>query len=241
MRNILFILSAFLLFACKDKDNGNSIPSSDYELSPDGLTLVKWKNENTTAVDMQADPVLSKVQVIGEKAFYIHKNIVSITLPTNLKRIEKEAFWYTKITSITIPTGVQVIKEFAFGSSSLTSVQFSEGLISIEKGAFYSCEILSLKFPESLQAIGESAFWGNRGLISITIPKGVQNIGTESFFACSKLTTATFRGINPPRVKDPFNTLINPIARIYVPKGRLEVYKNDEGFKRYSNVLTEEE
>ena len=240
MRNILFILSAFLLFACKDKDNGNSIPSSDYELSPDGLTLVKWKNENTTAVDMQADPVLSKVQVIGEKAFYIHKNIVSITLPTNLKSIEKEAFWYTKITSITIPTGVQVIKEFAFGSSSLTSVQFSEGLISIEKGAFYSCEILSLKFPESLQAIGESAFWGNRGLISITIPKGVQNIGTESFFACSKLTSAIFKGMNPPKVKWPFNP-IDSITHIYVPKGRLEVYKNDEGFKRYTNIISEEE
>ena len=147
MRNILFILSAFLLFACKDKDNDNRIPSSDYELSPDGLTLVKWKNENTTAVDMQADPVLSKVQVIGEKAFYIHKNIVSITLPTNLRSIEKEAFWYAKIRHITIPVGVQVIKEFAFGSSSLTSVQFSEGLISIDKGAFYDCEISSLNFP----------------------------------------------------------------------------------------------
>lgn len=241
MRNILFILSAFLLFACKDKDNGNSMPSSDYELSPDGLTLVKWKNENTTAVDMQADPVLSKVQVIGEKAFYIHKNIVSITLPTNLRSIEKGAFWYAKIRHITIPVGVQVIKEFAFGSSSLTSVQFSEGLISIDKGAFYDCEISSLNFPESLQAIGESAFWGNRSLISITIPKGVQNIGTESFFACSKLTTATFRGINPPKVKDPFNTLIDPIARIYVPKGRLEVYKKAEDFKPYINIISEEE
>ena len=238
MRNILFILSAFMFFACKDKDSG--ISSSDYELSPDGLTLVKWKNENTTALDMQADPILSKVQVIGEKAFYIHKNIVNITLPTNLKSIEKEAFWYTKITSITIPTGVQVIKEFAFGSSSLTSVQFSEGLISIDKGAFYSCEILSLKFPESLQAIGESAFWGNRGLISITIPKGVQNIGTESFFACSKLTTAIFKGMNPPKVKWPFNP-IDSITHIYVPKGRLEVYKNDEGFKRYTNIISEEE
>ena len=56
MRNILFILSAFILFACKEKDNGNSIPSSDYELSTNGLVLTKWKNENTTALDMQADP-----------------------------------------------------------------------------------------------------------------------------------------------------------------------------------------
>ena len=240
MRNILFILSAFILFACKEKDNDNSIPSSDYELSADGLTLVKWKNENTTILDMQADPVLSKVQVIGEKAFYIHKNIVSITLPTNLKSIEKEAFWYAKIRHISIPAGVQVIKEFAFGSSSLTSVQFSEGLISIEKGAFYSCEILSLNFPESLQAIGESAFWGNKAIVSVTIPKGVQNIAEESFFACSKLTSVTFKGTNPPKINLPFN-YIDSITRIFVPKGRLEVYKNDEGFKKYVNTISEEE
>ena len=241
MKKIFLALIAIATFVACNKDKDNGVSSSDYELSPDGLTLVKWKNDNTTALDMQADPILSKVQVIGEKAFYIHKNIVNITLPTNLKSIEKEAFWYTKITSITIPTGVQVIKEFAFGSSSLTSVQFSEGLISIDKGAFYDCEIPSLNFPESLQAIGESAFWGNRSLISITIPKGVQNIGTESFFACSKLTTATFKGINPPKVKDPFNTLIDPIARIYVPKGRLEVYKKAEDFKPYINIISEEE
>ena len=237
MKKIFLALIATATFVACNKDKDNGISSSDYELSPDGLTLVKWKNEATTSVDMQADPILSKVQVIGEKAFYIHKNIVNITLPTN----EKKAFWYTKITSITIPTGVQVIKEFAFGSSSLTSVQFSEGLISIDKGAFYDCEIPSLNFPESLQAIGESAFWGNGTIISVTIPKNIQNIAEGAFFACSKLTTATFRGINPPRVKDPFNTLINPIARIYVPKGRLEVYKNDEGFKRYTNIISEEE
>ena len=56
MRNILFILSAFILFACK-KDKGNdenvvTIPASDYELSADGLTLVKWKNENTAVLNM---------------------------------------------------------------------------------------------------------------------------------------------------------------------------------------------
>ena len=34
MRNILLIFSAFILFACKDKNKDNDISSSDYELSP---------------------------------------------------------------------------------------------------------------------------------------------------------------------------------------------------------------
>ena len=75
MKKIFLALIAIATFVACSKDKDNGVSSSDYELSPDGLTLVKWKNDNTTALDMQADPILSKVQVIGEKAFYIHKNI----------------------------------------------------------------------------------------------------------------------------------------------------------------------
>ena len=43
MKKFLLLFSIFALFACK-KDSDNSIPASDYELSADGFTLVKWKN-----------------------------------------------------------------------------------------------------------------------------------------------------------------------------------------------------
>ena len=92
MKKFLLLFSVFALFACK-KDSDNSIPASDYELSADGLTLVKWKNENTSVLDMQADGTLSKVKIIGEKAFYTHKTLGSITLPNGLTNIGAEAFY----------------------------------------------------------------------------------------------------------------------------------------------------
>ena len=234
MRNILFILSAFILFACKDKDNGNSIPSSDDELSTNGLVLTKWKNETTTVLDMQADPTLKEVKTIGQGAFAGHKNLKNITLPTQLITIEKEAFFDTGIKSISIPSSVRVIKQDAFNASTLTSVQFSEGLTDIEEGGFVGCQIPSVNLPESLQSIGGRAFYNNKVIVEVVIPKNVQNIGINAF---SNLTTVTFKGINPPKVNTPFES----VTRIFVPKGRLEVYKNNEGFKKYANIISEEE
>ena len=254
MKKFLLLLSVFAIFACK-KDKGNdeevvTIPASDYELSADGLTLLKWKNENTAVLNMQADAVLRNVKTIRYSAFYEHKSLGSIILPEGLTGIEAAAFYGTKLRSIVIPKGVQVIGANAFAKSSLTSVQFSEGLITIDDGAFSECQIPILNFPESLQAIGRSAFDSNKVIVTVTIPKNVRDISGAVFDSCQKLSNATFKDQTPPRISTLFGTTFNyvnqtyeptVIGRIYVPKGRAEVYKKAEGFKPYINIISEKE
>lgn len=253
MKKFLLLFSVFAVFACK-KDKGNddvvTIPASDYELSADGLTLVKWKNENTAVLNMQADAVLRNVKTIGSLAFYQHKNLGSITLPEGLTGINNIAFYKTKLRSIVIPKGVQVIGANAFAETPLTSVQFSEGLITIDDGAFSECQIPILNFPESLQAIGRGAFESNKVIVSVSIPKNVLNVASAAFNSCEKLSAVTFKGQNPPRISIIFGSELNyvkqayePIVkgRIYVPKGRAEVYKKAEDFKPYINIISEEE
>ena len=76
-----------------DNNRANSIRSTEnYDLSGDGRTLIKWKNPNTTSLDMQADNELRKVNTIGEGAFKEHKHLQSITFPDNLKEIEAFCF-----------------------------------------------------------------------------------------------------------------------------------------------------
>ena len=137
-----------------------------------------------------------------------------------------------------------MIGKGAFMGSLLTTVQFSEGLITIDEDAFNSCQIPTLKFPESLQAIGRDAFHYNDAIVSVTFPKNIQNIGVFAFYSCSKLTSATFKGANPPRTSFPiFNNVTNKIAHIYVPKGRLSVYKSDTELNfqnHYDNEISEE-
>ena len=84
MKKIFLALIATATFVACNKDKDNGISSSDYELSTNGLVLAKWKNENTTALDMQADPTLKEVKTIGQGAFAGHKNLKIITLPTQL-------------------------------------------------------------------------------------------------------------------------------------------------------------
>ena len=75
MKNFLLLTSIFFaLMGCSkgdgDNNRANSIRSTEnYDISGDGRTLIKWKNPNTTSLDMQADNELRKVNTIGEGAF----------------------------------------------------------------------------------------------------------------------------------------------------------------------------
>ena len=75
-----------------DSQAGNTtIVTSDYRLSNDGKTLLKWFNKNTTTIDMKADSILSKVIGIGEGAFENSK-ATSIILPDGVQWIGERAF-----------------------------------------------------------------------------------------------------------------------------------------------------
>ena len=245
MRNILLIFSAFILFACKDKNKDNDISSSDYELSPDGLTLVRWKNEASTNINMQGDVILSKVKIIGKGAFSGVKNLGNITLPNDLTSIGESAFGGSKINNIVIPKGVQIIGESAFAGSSLISIQFSEGLVTISDRAFQNCNIPVLNFPDSLQSIGRWSFFENTVIVSVTIPKNVQRVDNQAFLRCDKLTSATFKGMTPPKITSyTFDNGIDTgrkITHIYVPKDKVQEYKSAEGFSFFKDQISAEE
>ena len=56
MKKIILLLLFIPLVGCQKEGSGHSdIPSSYYQLSHDGLTLVKWKDQSLSYIDMQAD------------------------------------------------------------------------------------------------------------------------------------------------------------------------------------------
>ncbi|GIM57722.1 hypothetical protein CAPN006_21140 [Capnocytophaga canimorsus] len=145
------------------------IPESYYNLSNDKTTLVKWLNDELTTLDMENDPVLSKVTSIGARAFL-----------------------GSKLTSITLPKGLKTIKERAFENSPLTSLVIPEGVTTIEGSAFYSCKALAtITLPQTLTEIGESAFKSCHKLNNVIIPDGVKRLKSDAFSDCRELTTIT--------------------------------------------------
>ena len=196
-----------------DNQTGNTtIVTSDYRLSNDGKTLLKWFNKNATTIDMTADSILSKVIGIGEGAFENSK-ATSIILPDGVQWIGERAFLNVPITTITIPNGVTVIEKEAFYNSSLTSITFSDKITRIEQLAFAHTQLKSVKIPSSIKIIGQKAFLNCQELKSVELAEGVQEIKAAAF------------------AKTAF-------TQITLPSTLVSMGKYDRGLELYRNVRT---
>ena len=173
---------------------GDKVSPDNYELSADGLTLIKWKNTSTQNLDMNRDSQLRKITSIGEDAFRNFSSLKTVHIASSVTRIGSGAFeGCSSLTSVDIPSSVTSIESSAFnGCSSLTSINIPSSVTSIESSAFNGCSSLtSVTIPNSVTSIGNKAFYGCRGLTSINIPSSVKSIGSWAFDGCSGLTSVT--------------------------------------------------
>ena len=161
--------------------SAQQIITTDYELSPDGKTLLKWKNPNTRFIDMNADPKLKEVTKIGNNAFYGSINhigdmeLVSIFIGDNVTEIGTNAFNACyKLKSVDLPDGITKINDGTFANCvRLQLIYLPETVTTIDKNAFsgnirlHSAFILN---PTAF-AIDPLAFRGS-GLRNIYVPSG---------------------------------------------------------------------
>lgn len=170
----------------------DKISPDDYELSTDGLTLIKWKNPNTKVLDMNRDTHLRKIRFIGDWAFGDCNSLTSINIPNSVTSIGEWAFMQcSSLTSIDIPNSVTSIEQGTFSDcNSLTNIYIPSSVTSIGKEAFASCSHLTdINIPSSVTSIESQAFMQCLRLKSINIPSSVTSIGKEVFAFCSSLTS----------------------------------------------------
>jgi hypothetical protein len=194
-----------------------------------------------------------RVTGIGEKAFAANGNIVNITMPSTIKRIEDYAFQgCIGIINVTVPEGVEFIGNGAFSNcGSLVTVNLPttvteiggeafasesllrinveagnpayksengvllsadgktlichprgmdefvipEGVEVIGNGAFEGCSntVNTIVLPESVTVIGDNAF-SNINLVEVTLPAGMQSIGSQAFSSSGNLSTINYNG-----------------------------------------------
>ena len=155
---------------------------------------------------MEREPRLSKVQFIGDGAFFSD----SVSLET-----------------VVLASSVKSIGDGAFSNCSrLTSVVLPSSLTRIERESFLGCYSLkSIVIPSSVETIEDGAFEGCNSLTNTYIPSSVTSIGKEAFASSFSdvLLNLRFESPKPPYV-DKFIASEYSKIRIIVPKGAREAY-----------------
>ena len=191
---------------------GNPVVTEDYQLSPDGKTLVKWLNKKVRYIDINADPKLSEIEKISDNAF-------------------DEMSADNELSTIIVGDKVTELGKFTFSKCrNLRRIELPDGLTTIGKGAFDACSNLQyINIPETVTNLGEQAFTNCTKLKTITIPKGISSFGKRTFLGCIALHTLILE--NPTAFEiDKAGMLtfkeVNNLKAIYVPYGTAAAYKN---------------
>ena len=133
----------------------------------------------------------SGIRRIKEAAFSNCTSLESIVIPDSVTSIAGSSFEYcTSLKSIVIPPEVKTICKGAFESCmNLESVTLPDGLEKISDLAFIGCEALKeIHIPDRVITIGENAFTRCENITEIEIPKSVSSIGFGAFSECYALT-----------------------------------------------------
>ena len=268
MKKIFFLVFITIALAACSKSNDDSanVPETDYQLSADGLTLVKWLNPLTSGINMQADSRLREVNTIGEKAFKDCSRLQSIIFPDNLKEINTEAFAgtdlrtsvvfnsysdvvfgervfsNTRITSITLPKTKELSAKIFANCTALKNITFAK-TGKIGRGAFKGCtaiEQIDLSQAEAI-AIGAETFAGCKRLkkVILSVTMNLKPIGDKAFANCESLENLTVLALYPPYFEgNPFQGISYPTVYVpATPDDLIDIYKRDSQWKALADKI----
>lgn len=180
-------------------------PTSSYELSEDGKTLIKWLGDETE-IDLSADPAFDKVEIIDFKAF-AWSRANSIKLSNNVKKIEKWAFDYAHIGKIYLPKSLSFIGDEAFYDceyleevhiedlSAWCKIHFSDvrsNPLTYARSLYLKGEkVVNLVIPSNVDKIENICFHG-ADIETLTMSDNVTEIGKDAFSFCENLNNIQF-------------------------------------------------
>ena len=170
------------------------------------------------------------VTEIGAHAFEGYEKLRSVVLHNGIDAIHKSAFLNcTNLTDIYFPDSLFYIGPYAFNGTPWYENQ-PDGEVYIGKLLYkYKGEMplnSNIVVKDGTETICESAFDGCTGLTSITLPSSLKHIHNYAFAGCDNLIEIYCKAQTPPYYNRYYNDYHRD-AKLYIPKGTLETYKND--------------
>lgn len=187
------------------------------------ITIEPYTFKDCTSLQTVTIPTNSKLETIGDEAFYLDKAIDKIAFPNTLKSLGYAVFsGCTQLSEVTFGTGLKSVGCSCFsGCSNITKVDIadlrnwcevdfdpenSRNGYSIGALALYSNPLVYSKIvvvngkqldelilPEGIKKVGLLAFIGCTKFDKVVIPSSVENIGDYAFSGCSDLDNVVFK------------------------------------------------
>ena len=183
-----------------------------------------------------------RIKELNERTFVACGFTGTLTLPAGLEIIGAYAFNQCEFKGeLNIPSSVLVIKDYAFAETLFNgTLVLPKELISLGSYVFRNCNRLSgvVEIPENIVAVPPGFFCGCRGIEGVRIHKGVEVIGSKSFYDCYGITSIVSEAKNPPTIgSDSFSGVAKDNFAIEVPEASVNLYKNASNwseFKRFA-------
>lgn len=109
----------------------------------------------------EEDGITYTVVSVGNGAFVNTPGLISLTLPETVTRIGDDVFYNSNIESITLPSKLKSIGKNAFNECKLLTAisPIPEGITEIAEGTFANCKTLaSITLPSTLESVGNGSF-----------------------------------------------------------------------------------
>ncbi len=170
-------------------DENNPVYKSvdDVVFSADGKTLFAYPTANQDENYI----VPQGIESICSYAFYHCKNLKTISLPNELKRIGDSAFQGSGLTEINLPYGLTTVGDGVFsGCDNLTELSYPDSVTSIGNASFYAKNLKKITLSKGIKTYVFGALASNLELIEI--PDGAETIEAYAFNACLNLKSVIF-------------------------------------------------
>ena len=131
------------------------------------------------------------VTSIGDQAFYLCHNLISVVIPETVLSIGNEAFNHcTGLTTLTIPNSVISIGNSAFANTfSLTSMTIPDNVVTFGNEVFRNSGVSDVTLGNGINSIGSNTFNYCTNLTTVTLGNGITSIGEQAFMWCENLTS----------------------------------------------------
>lgn len=105
------------------------------------------------------------------------------TIPSSVKTIRTEAFYYCKLKELTIPDNVTLLNEYSFFEcTELEKITFSKNIKKIPKDVCgWNYKLNTVILPEGIQEIAYSAFGGCPELKTVKLPSTLRRLEIGAF------------------------------------------------------------